>query len=103
MDNISTTKNEKFGGLLYQTIFNRNTHFANLHALGLTLAQLQLLDKPITLNEILIAIDLLNMDKAPGHIGFTAEFYKMFTIILVLNLHKVLSSVVIKAEIPSSW
>lgn len=62
-----------------------------------------IIEKPLSLNEILIAIDALKLDKAPSPEGCTLEFYKILKLILVLKLHKVLVSACVNMEIPSSW
>lgn len=85
-----------FTNPLYQSenlaVENIEEFFSKLNLTSLPLYQFQKLEKPISLNEVLIAIDALKTDKAPGTHGFTPEFYKTFKWTIAPNLHKVLFS-----------
>lgn len=71
--------------------------------LGIPLEQLEALEAPISLNEVLIDIDALKVGKAQGPDGFLPEFYKTFKFILGPKLQSILTSALEAREVPASW
>lgn len=70
---------------------------------NISLEQPKSLSSPISLNEIIIGIDILTTGKAPGLDGFTLEFYKMFKFSLPPKLYKLFVLALDYMKIPSSW
>lgn len=61
------------------------------------------LNKHLSLNKVLTAINGLRPNKAPGLDGLNSEFYKTFNFILAPVLYKVYPSVLEGNLIPSTW
>lgn len=59
----------------------------------LSLDQQNILNPPITLNEVMNVIDTLKSAKAPGLDGLTSKFYKMFKFTLAPKSHRIYKSV----------
>lgn len=65
--------------------------------------QRDVLNRHLSLNEVIIVIDKLKLNKAPGPDGLTSEFYKVFQLILPLILLKVYCFALEGKLIPSTW
>lgn len=67
--------------------------------LGNSSEQYNGLNAPISLNEIMIAIDI---GKAPGSDGFTPEFYKILKFCLAHRLYNIFAAAFESMKVPSS-
>lgn len=58
------------------------------------------LDKPISLEEIIKALEETKLGKAPGLDGFTANFYKIFKNELAQWFQVVVNNILERGELP---
>lgn len=63
----------------------------------------QILDGPITPEEVLATIKSLKNNKPPGNDGFPAEFYKQFSQQLTSPLILTLNDIITSGTFPLSW
>uniref|UniRef100_A0A670JJJ0 Reverse transcriptase domain-containing protein n=1 Tax=Podarcis muralis TaxID=64176 RepID=A0A670JJJ0_PODMU len=69
----------------------------------ISLAQKELLDAPISKEEVEEAIKELKRGKAPGPDGFTASYYKEMKDILIDPLTKVMNNILKEKDMPGTW
>lgn len=67
---------------------------------SLTQSQFELLEAPITEDEVAKAMSLLNPSKAPGSDGLPLEFYTTYSKTLIPGLHELFSSYLSPALYP---
>lgn len=77
--------------------------FSIVKLLEISVEQQRILNKPITLNDIINAIDMLRSAQTPGPDEFTSEFYKTFKFILAPKLHRIYTLVFQGGFLPDSW
>lgn len=78
-------------------------YFDNLNIPSISQDDMRMLEKPITLEEITLAIRSLRGLKAPGPDGYTAEFYKTFTVEIVPLLLKVFNESAERGSLPATF
>ena len=79
--------------------------FADLKFPLIDQTQLEVLNKPISLQEITDTIQQLKSEKAPGPDGFSGEFYKLFKSEISPYLLRVINGAVESTEpnLPETW
>lgn len=69
---------------------------------SLTQSQFELLEAPITEDEVAKAMSLLNLSKAPGSDSLPLEFYTTYSETLIPRLHELFYSIFESSSLPSS-
>lgn len=77
-------------------------YLAQIHMPVLSTESKQLLDRPLTLEELERALQLAPNDKAPGSDGLPAEFYKVYKDTLLPQLLLVFQEAVDSGQLPAS-
>lgn len=79
------------------------TFFSGIHLPSISNEQKDMLDTPITEEEIRAAISSMKTGKSPGMDGFPVEYYKKFIDILAPILHKVYMEAFERGSLPGTF